>query len=993
MWESIRLTSQGASPIRRIFAYALTVFIAAFLWILVQSPAAHAADAAWNGSNIVYKSNTFKSATADGTKPPGLAKNTTYYFRTEVTDAFSGAGKADIIYFPGGSSQFATTATYQEFALDNNAKYGSKILDTTISITAKAVAPSTTNAAWVGTGIDFGGKTYEGLNGAPFISTSTSSPKLVAGTQYFVNTSAPGANGDFKASVLYFPSSVSVDAETSVTHATYDVSNSGTWKLLSTNIVTITPKNSAGDPSSTSDATGTACDIDGIGWIVCPVSNFLATGMDNIFELLKGFLEVKPLTDDTSLYTAWTYMRQIANIAFVIAFLIIIYSQITNLGLTNYSIKKLLPRLIITAVLVNVSFYICAIAVDLSNVLGNSLQQIFTTLRDNLVSSNTNNISSWESITGFLLAGGTAAAAAAAGITGVVISTGASAGAAIILLLPILLSLILAVLVALIVLAARQAVIILLVIVAPIAFVAYLLPNTEKWFTKWRETFMTLLVFFPIFALIFGGSQLAGFLIRDTSDQINMILLGMFVQVAPLVLTPLLIKFSGSLVGRIANLVNDPKKGLVDRTRNWAKNQSEYMAAKNMARTDPVRNRQVFRRFALGMDQQKRRQDARKSMYETRSDARWTNSGDFSDIDQDTRFAQEQKTYGENQSEARYGNSKNVAGAIRDLDVQLKSVKIDIDTAHAKSELHFDSLHDPVTVEARLNLRSVNESLSAVKSLHDREWEEAKSGRIGTLPGTANIARMVAQARDDTQQLAVNSMATAAAKRVQLSELGQVLTTNNAMLRSAAGIDNLNGKGEISILANVKSQIEAEKDTLVKNIKIASDIKPGDVAGLTAQFEQAVKQGSAEGVRAYADLLTAAANPGVTALRKVISRTESIMPADVMSELKAHINSDQAMNTAAEDIATWSRDDKSRQLRVISEDKKTWEGLTANQFSTMKKSSQEAALRIGGISRETASDILRGPAFQSLKPDMKIRVRNLAAGLPYTNGIDDPFKP
>jgi hypothetical protein len=994
MWESIRLTSRGASPIRRIFAYALTVFIAAFLWILVQSPAAYAADAKWSGSDITYDGDTFRAATADGTTPPGIAKSTPYYLNTVTTNNITFEGRAEIIYFASGQSSSGTKATYLEFNLDGNSNYTKKITDTTITITSKSATSSATNTIWSGDNLEMAGETYKGTGTTPYVSDGIGDPKLPTGTQYYMFAGLPNALGESLIKIIYFPPNADIATATSAAYITYTINDANTWTRASTTkSITVTARGSTADPDALT-TTATSCDIDGVGWIVCPISTFLATGMDWIFDQLKAFMVYQPLTTtNNSLYQAWTYARSIANVAFVIAFLVIIYSQLTSMGVSNYGIKKLLPRLIVAAVLVNISYWVCAAAVDLSNILGDSLQKVFIGLRESLTGTNPNDIGGWSSITGFVLAGGTAAAATAAGVGIAIASTGASPAAAALLLLPMLLALVIAVLVALVVLAARQAVITLLIIVSPLAFVAYLLPNTDEWFTRWRKLFTTLLVFFPLFSLIFGGSQLAGFLIIQNTDQLNIILLGMFVQVAPIVLTPMLIKLSGSLVGRIAGMVNNPGKGMLDRTKKWSQGQADYLAKKNMARTDPVRNRQIFRRMALGMDQQKRRQDARQSMYDTRSDARWTNSDDFANIDQESRFAQEQKAYGESRSESRYADSKNVAGAIRDLDVKVKAIKVDIDTAHAKSELHFDSLHDPVTVEARLNLRSVNESLSAIKGVHDREWEEAKSGRIGTLPVNANIARMVAQARDDTQQLAVNSMATAAAKRVQLSELGQVLTTNNAMLRSAAGIDNLNGKGEISILANVKSQIEAEKDTLVKNIKIASDIKPGDVASLTAQFEKAIKTGSAEGARAYADLLTASANPGVSALRKVISRTESIMPADVMSDLKAHINSDPAMNSAAEDIATWSRDDKSRQLRIISEDKKTWEGLTANAFSTMKKSSQEAALRTGGISRETASDILRGPAFQSLKPDMKIRVRNLAAGLPYTDGIDDPFKP
>ena len=65
----------------------------------------------------------------------------------------------------------------------------------------------------------------------------------------------------------------------------------------------------------------------------------------------------------------------------------------------------------------------------------------------------------------------------------------------------------------LLIMAARQALIVILIIISPLAFVCYLLPGTEKWFKKWRDLFFTMLVFFPAFAVIFGGAQLAGIII------------------------------------------------------------------------------------------------------------------------------------------------------------------------------------------------------------------------------------------------------------------------------------------------------------------------------------------------------------------------------------------------------------------------------------------------------------------------------------------------
>lgn len=980
---------------RRIFTYAFAAIIAAFLWVLIHTPAAFAADAGWSGNDITYNAKSFSENTANGTTPPSLAKGSKYYLSTEVSDSFSGSGKAYIIYFTTTSVTTATDAKYVVYAIKSGGNYGSKESGPTdITITPKKASASATNAAWDGAQLEFDGQTYSGSGGGPLIADGTTPAGLIKGAQYYQSLGRPDIAGNGTASIIYFPTLSDVLTRTQATHATYAVNGSGISGAQKTSkVISVTP--AAASPGSGATAGGTtatsSCDIDGIGWIICPVSNFLAWGMDNIFAMLVGFLEVKPLSTNSSLYTAWSYMRTFANVAFVIAFLIIIYSQLTNIGISNYNVKKLLPRLIIAAILVNLSYLICSIAVDLSNVIGSSLQDVFVQIRNNLTTSNTNNVSSWQSITGFLLAGGTAAAAAAAGLTGLVIASGASMGAAIILLLPILLSLILAVLVALIVLAARQAVIILLIIVSPLAFVAYLLPNTEKWFDKWRSTFMTLLIFFPLFALIFGGSQLAGFLIRDTSDQINIILLGMFVQVAPLVLTPLLIKFSGSLVGRIANLVNDPKKGLVDRTRNWSKERSQYLAAKNMSRQDPVRRRQAFRRFALGADQMKRARDERMKVYQEQNDGRWTNSGEYSDIQQDMQQAQAQKTLGSDRANLRYEASKSIAGAVQDLEVQVRDVKLQLDNAKVATDIAWDQNHTPAIAQERIRGRVLKDQLSTLHSTEDAQYEEFKAGRVGTSPVNAAMMTMIRQATADAEQISINGIRMAAAKRVQLSELGQTLNTNQALRTEAAGIDVLNGKGEIRILADVKSQIEAEKDNLVKNIKIATEIKPGDVTSLTQEFEQAVRQGNAEGTRAYADLLSESANPGIIALRKVIDKTESIMPADVLSDLKAHINASGPINGAAEDIASWSRDAKSRKIRDITSDAKTWEGLTAAGFAGLKKSSQEAALLTGAISPQTAQSILTGPAKQNLKPDMEARIKQLANGGSYTNGINSPY--
>ena len=388
--------------------------------------------------------------------------------------------------------------------------------------------------------------------------------------------------------VIYFPAS-EVSSLSSATYAVYSFVAPDGYIQTSTSTVSI--------ESPSENSTGNSCDLQGLGWIICPLSNLLADAMDWMYGALQEFLKTQPLettNQNSGIYLAWGIMRNISNVAFIAAFLVIIYSQITSIGIGNYGIKKLLPRLIIAAVLVNLSFTICAIALDLSNIVGYALQDTFMGIKNTVVTLGENTpVQSWGwgEVTTTVLSNG---------------ALGAGVAAAVALRLELwpmlvtaLVGLGLTLLLVLLIMAARQALIIILIIISPLAFVCYLLPGTEKWFEKWRDLFTTMLIFFPAFAVAFGGAQLAGILIIQSATGANggmMHILGMIVQVAPLALTPLILKLSGGVLNRVAGFVNDKNKGLYDRTKNWSKDRRETMknnklANDRMRRFDPNRLR------------------------------------------------------------------------------------------------------------------------------------------------------------------------------------------------------------------------------------------------------------------------------------------------------------------------------------------------------------------------------------------------------------------
>ena len=286
-----------------------------------------------------------------------------------------------------------------------------------------------------------------------------------------------------------------------------------------------------------------SCGIDGIGWLVCPVMNFVANINDAAYSAISGFLDIKPaiLNDNgaSGAKQGWEFFRNIANAIFAVIFLWIIFSQISNVGVSNYGIKKILPRLIIGALLVNLSYYLCQIFVDLSNILGH-------TLKDAL-ESGAGGIGTGSEATGW----GSAIAAAIVGGVGVVVFAALAVG------IPTLIAGFFAIMTVFIILVVRQAGIILLVAISPVAFAAWLLPNTEDLFKKWMKMFRGLLLVFPIISLLYGAGKLAGAILLSsaTVDPNNpdetMQLVALAATTMPLIATPFVLQNSLSSLGSI----------------------------------------------------------------------------------------------------------------------------------------------------------------------------------------------------------------------------------------------------------------------------------------------------------------------------------------------------------------------------------------------------------------------------------------------------------
>ena len=333
-----------------------------------------------------------------------------------------------------------------------------------------------------------------------------------------------------------------------------------------------------------------------LGWIICPLIYTLRDAAQGIFS---GFIE--PLlrvhdsiigelskNDNTStMYQAWSTFRNIGNILFVIALLFVIFSQVTGIGIDNYGIKRILPKLIVTAIIVNFSYIICGLLVDLSNIIGNSIKNIFESVEFTAGDKPSDGLGPVGIIT-FLVTAISAGAAAGAGIT--VAGSIIGAGGLLTILVPILTFLASAVIAgffAMLMLGVRQALVIIMIVISPIAFVLYAIPNTNPLFKKWFALFRGLLMLYPVYCFMVGAGYMASKLIINGSNEFYLQLVAGLISIAPYFAVPTMTKNAlkgfDAAIGGIARLQSRASGGLQYANKMVTNSEAYKASAGNVA--------------------------------------------------------------------------------------------------------------------------------------------------------------------------------------------------------------------------------------------------------------------------------------------------------------------------------------------------------------------------------------------------------------------------
>ncbi|MDF2460665.1 MAG: rane protein of unknown function [Candidatus Saccharibacteria bacterium] len=281
--------------------------------------------------------------------------------------------------------------------------------------------------------------------------------------------------------------------------------------------------------------TSPTCDAGSVfTWMVCDFVKTLVGVVDWIREeIILPFLEERPLDKNTKevepVYEIWEGFRNVASLFLILVFFFVIFG--TALGWDNYSIKKILPRLVAGAVLVPFSWWICVIVIDIGNILGQGLLSLTTNFIDPA------NIDFSSSMSKLFLAGGVGlgVAGAAAAITGVSLG--------------LVISMVIAFAAVLVTLIFRKILITLMVILSPFAFMLWILPNTSKWFSEWWQNFFKLVMMYPIIMLLFEAGRIfsvaAGATAGNGLEEAAIPLLQVAGLIVPLFAVPMAFAWAG----------------------------------------------------------------------------------------------------------------------------------------------------------------------------------------------------------------------------------------------------------------------------------------------------------------------------------------------------------------------------------------------------------------------------------------------------------------
>ena len=217
-----------------------------------------------------------------------------------------------------------------------------------------------------------------------------------------------------------------------------------------------------------------------IGWIAFLISYVIGYVATVVIDVLIWVAQFNNIIGVAAVNQGWVIVRDLCNMFFILILLVIAFATI--LRQENYSAKKLLPKLLIMAVLINFSKTICGLIIDFSQVIMLTFVNGFAGSAGNFIDLfGMRHYTSLDS-------------ADKAGIGAIDTTAGIIAALVFAIIALIVLIVLLAVLVM------RIIMLWIYIILSPIAFLASAFPSGQKYASQWWGEFSKNVVVGPVLA-------------------------------------------------------------------------------------------------------------------------------------------------------------------------------------------------------------------------------------------------------------------------------------------------------------------------------------------------------------------------------------------------------------------------------------------------------------------------------------------------------------
>jgi hypothetical protein len=279
-----------------------------------------------------------------------------------------------------------------------------------------------------------------------------------------------------------------------------------------------------------------------LSWLICPIVDLAKLAVDALDKFIQGQLKVDVVAQfgSTEMEAAWSGFRTVAFSLLGLIGLVMILSQAFSFGpFDAYTIRKVLPRLVIAVIAISLSWQILQILVTISNDVGSGISGLIS--------------APFSATGGTIGVGGSAGnnALGAIGLAGAAIALGALG------LLSLAVTALLAVLVAFVTITFRNLFLMMLIIMAPLGIIFWILPGTQRAWKFWSSNLLSVLLAYPIIAgFITIGRVFAAVAVKNDPQGFVSEIMAFIAYFGPYFMLPAAFRLAGGIMATASGAIN-----------------------------------------------------------------------------------------------------------------------------------------------------------------------------------------------------------------------------------------------------------------------------------------------------------------------------------------------------------------------------------------------------------------------------------------------------